>query len=73
MTYMGYQIAGLLFAPIQIIIAIYLIYSYIGVSFLAGIAVMVITIFITFLLTKKIVKANDQVLKAKDVRLKVTQ
>jgi hypothetical protein len=72
MTYMGYQLAAILFSPIQIVIGIYLMYSYIGVSFLAGIGVMVLTITLTFFITKKSIQLNDKTLVAKDARMKVT-
>jgi hypothetical protein len=70
---MGYQLTALLFTPLQIIIGIYLMYYYIGISFLAGILVMVITIIITFFLTKAIRSINDKTLKAKDARMKLTE
>lgn len=73
MTYMGYQLAALLVAPIQIIVGVLLMYFFIGVSFVSGIVTMLVMIICTFFLSKKAVALNEQVLKAKDARMKVTQ
>jgi len=59
MTYMGFQLAALLFAPLQVAIGIFLMYSFIGVSFLSGIGVMLITMLITYFLIKVSVKLNE--------------
>jgi hypothetical protein len=58
MTNMGYQLTSILFTPLQIVIGVWLMYSYIGISFGAGIGTMIILISITFYLTKKITKIN---------------
>ena len=73
MTYMGYQIASILFFPFQIIVGLYLMYSYIGIAFLTGIGVMICTSVSTFFLAKKSIAYNDKVLKVKDERMKLTQ
>lgn len=66
MTYMGYQLTALIFAPIQVLIGLWLMYSFIGISFLSGIGVMVLTLGLTILLSKIAVRLNENVLKAKD-------
>ncbi len=66
MTYMGYQLTALIFAPIQVLIGLYLMYSFIGISFLSGIGVMILTLGLTILLSKITVRLNENVLKAKD-------
>lgn len=66
MTYMGYQLTALIFAPIQVLIGLWLMYSFIGISFLSGIGVMVLTLGLTILLSKITVRLNENVLKAKD-------
>ena len=66
MTYMGYQLTALIFAPIQVLIGLWLMYSFIGISFLSGIGVMVLTFGLTILLSKIAVRLNENVLKAKD-------
>lgn len=48
-------------------------YTFIGISFLSGIAVMVLTITLTFVFSKISIKANEKVLNAKDDRMKVTE
>jgi hypothetical protein len=58
MTYMGFQLSSLLFAPLQVIIGIFLMYNFIGISFLSGIGVMIITMIITYFLIKVSVKVN---------------
>lgn len=46
-------------------------YSYIGVSFAAGMMVMVMMIVSTFFIAKQISKVNENTLKYKDKRMKV--
>jgi hypothetical protein len=58
MTSMGPQLTAVLYTPLQILIGIYLMYSYIGISFTAGIATMFALIFITIKLAKRIGKIN---------------
>jgi ATP-binding cassette subfamily C (CFTR/MRP) protein 1 len=70
---MGFQLTALIFSPIQVLIGLWLMYNFIGVSFLSGIGVMLITIGCTFICSKISVKANENVLKAKDERMKVTE
>lgn len=66
MTYMGFQLSSLLFAPLQIIIGIIMMYKFIGISFLAGMAAMVLTISLTYFVAKKSIKYNEEMLKVKD-------
>jgi ATP-binding cassette subfamily C (CFTR/MRP) protein 1 len=73
MTNMGVQLTSLLFTPIQIIIGVWLMYTYIGVSFGSGMATMLGMIALTFYLAKRISKVNENTLKAKDARMKVTE
>lgn len=73
MTYMGYQLTALIFTPLQVIIGLWLMYKFIGISFLSGIGVMILTITLTFIFSKISIKANEDVLKAKDERMKVTE
>jgi hypothetical protein len=55
---MGSQLTSVLYTPLQIILGIYLMYSYIGVSFAAGMTVMVLMILSTFFIAKQISKVN---------------
>lgn len=66
MTDLGFQLASLLVTPIQIIGGIVLMYWFIGISFLSGIGVMLLTILITFFLSKFMVRYNNGILKTKD-------
>jgi hypothetical protein len=59
MTNMGVQLTSVLYTPIQIVIGVWLMYSYIGVSFVFGMGTMIVMIAVTFLLAKKISKVNE--------------
>lgn len=59
MTYMGFQLSALLFAPLQVGIGIFLMYNFIGISFLSGIGVMLVTMLFTYFLIKVSVKVNE--------------
>lgn len=70
---MGTQLSALISTPIQLIIGIVIMWIYIGVSFLSGLASTVLMIWITFMVSKLTVKYNVEVLRAKDSRMKVIQ
>jgi uncharacterized membrane protein (DUF485 family) len=61
----------LLYAPIQIVFGLALLYLYIGLSFLVGFGVMVILMLFTMIFSKIAANNNDRLLKAKDARMKV--
>lgn len=65
--------AAILLAPIQIIVGIIMMYYFIGIAFLAGIGIMLITILCTFMTAKKSYGYNKKILNKKDERMKVTQ
>ena len=73
MTNMGVQLTSVLYTPLQIIIGIYLMYTYIGYSFAFGMGAMAAMIAATFFLAKSISKINEKTLKCKDKRMKVTE
>lgn len=73
MTYMGFQMVALLFTPFQILIGLYLLYLYIGYSFLVGTAVMLVLMLFTLVFSKIASRQNDKLLKAKDVRMKLAE
>ncbi len=73
MTSMGVQLTSVLYTPLQIIIGIWLMYSYIGVSFAFGMGAMLLMIAATFFMAKMISKVNEETLKRKDQRMKVTE
>lgn len=66
MTNMGTQLTSALFTPLQIVIGVALMYNYIGVSFVSGMAAMIFMIGLTFYVAKRISKVNEVTLKAKD-------
>ena len=73
MTYMGTHLVNLIFAPPQIIIALYMLYYYLGGAFLVGVGVILLIMGFTLCFTKVSTSANDEQLKAKDARMKVTE
>lgn len=70
---MGFQLVSLFLVPIQIILGMLLLYYYIGISFLVGVGVMALLMILTLTFTKISTTANDELLKAKDARMKVTE
>lgn len=70
---MGYQMGALIYTPVQIIIALILLYLYIGISFLVGLGVMILLMCFTLFFSKIATTYNDELLKAKDIRMKVTE
>ena len=69
----GYEFAAILIAPLHIVVGIWLMYHFIGISFLAGIIVLILVLGITYFLTKRTFQYNKQLLQEKDARMKVTQ
>ena len=70
MTSLGWNLVSLLYAPILIIFALVILYFYIGISFLAGVGIMILLMLCTLIFTKIATTGNDQLLKAKDARMK---
>jgi hypothetical protein len=62
MTNMGFQLVSLLFTPIQIFVGLYLLYLYIGSSFLIALGVMITLTLLTLKIMKIATKANDKLL-----------
>lgn len=48
-------------------------YNFIGVAFLAGLATLAVSVFFTYFTTKWSYRYNQDILKKKDERMKVTQ
>jgi ATP-binding cassette subfamily C (CFTR/MRP) protein 1 len=57
--------------PLQLAVGIYLMYSFIGISFLAGMGIIFLVGVLTFFNSKLSVEANDKLLTAKDERMKI--
>jgi ATP-binding cassette subfamily C (CFTR/MRP) protein 1 len=73
MTYAGLQLASFFYGPMQIIFALIMMYFYVGISFLVGTSVIAFVMVFNYIVSKKINKLNEEVLKAKDERMKVTE
>ena len=73
MTYVGFHLASLFYGPIQIIFAMIMMYFYVQIAFLSGVAIIAILIVFNFFVSKRINRLNELVLKAKDERIKVTE
>jgi len=55
---MGFQLAALFVAPVQIVVGIIIMYTFIGVSFVSGIGMMLLMIGCTFFLAKRSIRYN---------------
>lgn len=73
MIYIGDQIAAFIYGPLQIIIGLILLYFVLGWSFLTTIGVMMVILAISYFISKITVRLNEESLKAKDARMKVTE
>lgn len=62
----------MLFIPFQLGVGIFLLYNFIGLSFLAGFGIIVVIGIVVFLVNKLNTVANDALLKAKDKRMNIT-
>jgi ABC-type bacteriocin/lantibiotic exporter with double-glycine peptidase domain len=71
MSEMGYSLSDVILLPLQLTVGIYLMYSFIGVSFLAGMGIIFLLGLQTFIIGKVSAKANDKLLTAKDKRMKI--
>jgi ABC-type multidrug transport system fused ATPase/permease subunit len=59
-----------MFMPIQIVVALYLMFDFIGISFLAGLGVIFLTSIFNFLIGKQTWVLQKALMKAKDDRTK---
>jgi hypothetical protein len=73
MTSVGPQLTAVLYTPLQIVIAVYLMYRFIGLSFIVGMLTMIGLITITIRLAKRIRTINNTTNQAKDRRATITQ
>lgn len=72
MTYLGSYMSAILFFPIQLGVGIFLMYRFIGVSFLAGIGIILVMGVFIWINSKLNARANSKLLVAKDKRMKAT-
>ena len=64
-------LGGVIFLPLQIAIAIFIMYEVIGVSFIAGIGAMVLTFIFNLAISKYFTVFQKKILTAKDNRMKL--
>lgn len=72
MTYLGSYMSAILFFPLQLGVGIFLMYRFIGVSFLAGIGIILLMAVFIWINSKLNARANARLLSAKDKRMKAT-
>jgi ABC-type multidrug transport system fused ATPase/permease subunit len=70
LQWVGYYLAVVMFMPIQIVVALYLMFDFIGISFLAGLGVIFLTSIFNFLIGKQTWVLQKALMKAKDDRTK---
>jgi len=73
MTYVGYHLGAFFYGPIQFFFGIGFMYIFVGVSFVAAIAVTMLLVLFTYFISKVTSRINEKVLEAKDARMVVTQ
>lgn len=72
MTSLGFYTSAVIFFPIQLGIGVFLMYRFIGISFLAGIGVILIMGVFIFINSKFNARANEKLQKSRDKRMKTT-
>ena len=70
MTSLGPQLMSAIYTPVQLLLAMWIMYNYIGYNFIPGILTMAALLYLTLYFGKKISKTNDAGLKLKDERTK---
>jgi len=66
-----YYFGAIMFLPLQLVIAIVIMYEVIGLSFLAGFGAIVVTFIFNLLISKYFTVYQKKLLEAKDVRMKL--
>lgn len=69
----GDQIAAFFYGPLQIVFGLFMMYYILGFTFITTISIIFIILIVSYFLSKITVKLNEEVLKAKDERMKVTE
>lgn len=72
LTNLGYSTCVAIFFPIQLAVGVFLMYRFIGISFLAGIGVLVVMSLMIFLNSSLQAKTAERLLQTKDKRIKTT-
>lgn len=71
-TDIGWDLGSVLFAPAVLVFGIIYMYINLGLSFIAGMGVMILVLLIVYFITKRLNRVNDNLLKSKDSRMKIT-
>ena len=67
------QLSRALFAPLQVLVGFFMLYSYIGASFLVGVGIMLLIMVLTYAFTRIAATTYDQLNDAKDQRMRTTE
>lgn len=67
-----YLSPGILIIPIKIIVYSFMLFQFFGYSFLLGFGILFIALTVNFFIQKKLQQRNKEMLKKKDVRMRVT-
>lgn len=65
-----FYLGGVIFLPLQLSLAIVLMYQVIGISFSAGLAMILMSIIWNLVISKFLSNSQKQLMKAKDKRMK---
>ncbi len=65
--------AALFYGPLQIICGLIMLYLLLKLAILASVGILIIVLILSYFLSKITVKLNEDLLKAKDERMKVTE
>lgn len=72
LTALGFYTSAAIFFPIQLGVGVFLMYQFIGISFLAGIGVIFLMGVFVFINSKLNAKANEKLQRSRDKRMKIT-
>jgi ATP-binding cassette subfamily C (CFTR/MRP) protein 2 len=73
MTNIGYHLSAFFYGPFQFVIGLIMLYWTLGITFLTAVGIMTVVLIISYFLSKISARYNEDILKAKDERMKVTQ
>jgi ABC-type transport system involved in cytochrome bd biosynthesis fused ATPase/permease subunit len=58
-TYIGYHLSAMVYGPIQIVFGLIMIFFFIGASFFAGLALLILILLVNYQLIKKVTWYNE--------------
>lgn len=73
MTNIGWHLSAFFYGPFQFVIGLIMLYWTLGLTFLTAVGIMTVVIIISYFLSKISARYNENILKAKDERMKTTQ